>query len=94
MIDNTCYPGVPSHQKLCYQHVTDFTYWHLLGSFNSFNIVQCSHKETYSEYIEKKQVVLGGISYNMATLVQTGKYGAINTTNTTTMGYYVIKLFS
>ena len=30
----------------------------------------------------------------MAALVQTGQYGAINTTYTTTMGYYVIKLFS
>ena len=30
----------------------------------------------------------------MDLLLQTGKYGAINTTYTTTMGYYVIKLLS
>ena len=30
----------------------------------------------------------------MATLFQIGKYGAINTTDMTTMGYYMIKLFS
>ena len=30
----------------------------------------------------------------MAALVQTNKYGDINTTYTTTMGYYVIKFMS
>ena len=30
----------------------------------------------------------------MAELVKTGKYGAINTTDTTTMGYCVIKFMS
>ena len=36
------------------------------------------------------QVVPDGISDNMALLVESGKYGAINTTNTTTNGFYVI----
>ena len=30
----------------------------------------------------------------MAALVQTGQYGAINMTDTVTMGYYVIKFMS
>ena len=30
----------------------------------------------------------------MASLVQSSKYGAINTIGTSTMGYYVIKFFS
>ena len=30
----------------------------------------------------------------MASLVQSGKYYSINTTNTSTMGYYVIKFVS
>ena len=34
---------------------------------------------------------MDGISESMAVLVQTVKYGAINTTDTTTMVYYVIK---
>ena len=37
------------------------------------------------------QVVLDRISDNMDALVQTGKYGAIYTTDTATTGYYVIK---
>ena len=39
---------------------------------------------------EIHQVVLEGISDNMASLVESGKYGAINTTDTSTNGFYVI----
>ena len=67
----------------------------MVGSFNNCNILQLSHKATFSEEINKKnQVVLDGTIEKMAALVQTGKYGAINTTYTTTMRYYVIKLIS
>ena len=38
--------------------------------------------------------MLGGISDNMASLVKLGKYGAINSVDTTAMGYYVIKYLS
>ena len=40
------------------------------------------------------QFLLGSISDRMAALVQTGKYGDINTTYTTKMGYYVINFLS
>ena len=40
------------------------------------------------------QVILDFIIKNMDVLVQTNKYGAINTTYTTTMIYYVIKFMS
>ena len=40
---------------------------------------------------EIHQVLLDGISENMALLVQSGKYGAINTTYTAAMVYCVIK---
>ena len=67
----------------------------MLDSFKNWNIFQFSHKDKSSEYIENNnQVVLGGISYRMAALVQTGKYGAINTIYITTMDYYVIKSLS
>ena len=39
---------------------------------------------------EIHQVVLNGISDNMALLVESGNYGAINTTDMTTDGFYVI----
>ena len=67
----------------------------MLGSFNNCNILKLSHKETSSEEIDKiHQVVLDGLSENMTALVKTDKYGAINTTYTTKMGYYMIKLMS
>ena len=39
-------------------------------------------------------MVLDGISENMASLFQSCMYGAINTYNTTTNGFYVIQLLS
>ena len=40
------------------------------------------------------KVVLDGISYNMASIVQLRKYGAINAADPTTIGDYVIKHLS
>ena len=54
-----------------------------------------SQKAITSEAFEKiHQVVLYYISKNMAPLFQSGNYGAINTTDTPTMGYHVIKFVS
>ena len=66
--------------------VSFLTYW---------NILQLSYKATSSEEIDKNnQVVVYSISEITVLLVLTGKYGTINTTDTTTMGYYVIKCMS
>ena len=44
-----------------------------------------------SEYFNAvHKVVLDGISYNMASLVKLGKYGATNAAEPTIMGYYMI----
>ena len=54
-----------------------------------------SSKSTSSETVDAiHQVVLDGISDNMASLVKSGKYGAINTTDTSTNGFYVIMFTS
>ena len=50
-----------------------------------------SPKSTSSDtFDEIHQVVLDGISDDMALLVESGKYGAINTTDTSTNVFYVI----
>ena len=50
-----------------------------------------SQKSTpYDTFDEIKQVVLDGISNNMASLFKSGKYGVINTTETATNKFYVI----
>ena len=60
-------------------------YWPVLGPFNNWNIIQLSHKSTPSDsFDEIHQVVLDGISDNMASLVESVNYGAINTTYTGT----------
>ena len=67
----------------------------MLGFFNKWNIITFLYKATTSkafEYIH--QVTLDGISYNIASLVRSGKYGSMNTTDSTKMGYYMNKFDS
>ena len=50
-----------------------------------------SLKSTSSDtFDEIHQVVLDGISDNMASLFESGTYGFINTTDTLTNGFYVV----
>ena len=59
---------------------------------NNWNIIQLINKTTTNEEFDAvHKVVLDGISDNMSALVHNGKYGAINTTDQNTMGYYVVK---
>ena len=77
--------------KTALKYVTYFTYWPVIGSFNNWNIITLSNKDTKSEAFERiHQVVIDGISDNMALLVRYVKYGAINTTYSTTMGSYMV----
>ena len=63
----------------------------VLGVLNNWNIITYSNKNTTSEdFKEINQVVLDGISDNMDSLVQSGRYSSMNKPYTTTMGYYVI----
>ena len=51
-----------------------------------------SQKSTpFKAFEEINQVVLDRISDNMSSLVQSSKYGTINTADTSTKRYYVIK---
>ena len=65
-LGRTWIPCFLAHQKPRYQHKKYFTYWHVLGSFNSWSILKLSHKATYSEWIDKiNQFLLDGIIDNM-----------------------------
>ena len=67
----------------------------MIGLFNNWNIITLSYKATTGGAFEEiNQVLLYYISNNIASLVQSGKYGYIYTTDTTIMGYYVIKFVS
>ena len=66
-------------------------YWSVLESFKNWNIIQLSQKSTPSDTFDGiHQVFLDGISDNMASLVESVNYGAINTVDTETNGFYVI----
>ena len=95
MIYKPWIPVIPSKKQRRYQPVTNFTSCPVLGSFNNWNIIQLSHKSIPFEVFEEiYQVFIDGISDNMASLVKSGKYGAINIDDTQTIGYYFIKFIS
>ena len=83
--------GIPSEKQELYKPFTKCPYWPVLGAFNNWNIIELSSKSASSDTFDKiNQVVLDSISDNMASLVESSKYGAINTTYTSTNGLYVI----
>ena len=94
-LDKPWVTGLPPQQQPRYQSVIYYKHWTVIYSFNNCNIIKLSHKFTTSEAFEEiHQVFLHGISENMASLVQSGKYGAMNTTCPKTIYYYVLKFVS
>ena len=84
-----------SKKKAWYQPVANCTYWPVLGSYNNWNIIELTPKSTPFEACDDiNKVVIDVISENMASLVQSGMYGDINTNDTTTNGFYVIQFIS
>ena len=95
MLDNPWDPGLYHPQQTRYQPVVNCTHWSVLGSFNNCNNIQLANETTCSEeFDEIHQVVLYGISANMESLLNNGKYSAINAAYTTYMAYYVMSYVS
>ena len=95
MLDKPLIYDILSKKQARYQPVTNYTYWPVLGSYNNWNIIEITPKSTPFEVFDKiHQVVLDGISENMASLVQSVMYGSINTDDTTTNRLYIIQFVS
>ena len=63
--------GIPPDEQERYKPITKCTYWTVLGSFKNLNVILLSQNSTpYNTFDEIHQVVLDGISYNMASLVE------------------------
>ena len=78
MLDKPSIFVIPLDTQERYKPVTKCTYWPVLGSFNNWNVINLSQKSISSDsYNEIHQVVLDGISDNMASLVEPGQYGSI-----------------
>ena len=91
MLDKPWISCISSNKQERYTPVTKCTYWPVLESFNNWSIIESSQNSTSSDtFDEIHQVVLDGISDNMTLLVESVKYVAINTTDTSTNGFYVI----
>ena len=60
-------------------------------SYNNWNIIELTPTSiTFESFDEIHKVVLDGISENVASLVQSGMHGAINTSDNKANGLYVI----
>ena len=87
--------GIPSTKQALYQPVINCTYWPVLGSYNNWNIVELTPKSIpFEAFDEIHNLVLDRISENMASLVQSGMYGDINTAENTWNGFYLIQFIS
>ena len=94
-LDKPWISGIPPDEQHFYKPATKCNYWTVLGSFNNLNMIQLSQKSNPSELFDEiHEVFLGGISDKMASLVQSGKYKAITTTDRTANGFYVIMFTS
>ena len=95
MLDKPWISGVQSTKKARYQPVINCTYWPVMCPYKNWNIIHLTPKSIPSEAFDDiHRVVLDWISENMDSLVQSGMYGAINTDDTTTNGFYVIQFVS
>ena len=66
-----------------------------MGSYKNCNIIELTTKSiTFEGFDEIHKVIIDGISENMASLVQSGMYGDINTSDNTPNGLYVIQFIS
>ena len=67
----------------------------MLGYLNNQNVILFTNKTTTNKDFDAlHKAVLYGISESMSAIFQKGIYGTINTQDTTTMGYYVVRLLS
>ena len=85
MLDKPWISGIPPYEQERYKPVTKCTYWPVLGYFNNWNIIELTQKSTSHDAFDQiQQVVLDVISDDTALLVESGNYGAFDTTYTTT----------
>ena len=78
-----------------YQSVANCTFWPVLGSYKNWNIIELTPRSiTFEAFDDIHKVFLDGISEDMASLVQSGIYGANNTAKNTTNAFCAIQLIS
>ena len=95
MLDKPLISGISSDKQELYNLSPSAPTGHYQDPLSIGKLSNCHQKSSSSDtFDEIHQVVLDGISDNMASLVESGKYGAINTTDTPTNLFYVIMFAS
>ena len=94
-LTNLGFPVFSQQNRHATNPVTNCTCWPVLGPYNNWTIIELTPKLIpFEAFDEIHQVVLDGISENMASLFQSGMYGDIGTADNTENGFYVIQFIS
>ena len=71
-----CISVIQSTKQAHYQPVINCTYWPVMGPYNNWTTIEITPKSIpFEAFDEIHQVVLDGISENMASVVQSGING-------------------
>ena len=95
MLDKPWIFSIKTTKQARYQPVNNYTYWPVLVPYNNWNIIELTPKSIpFEAFDEIHKVVIDGINENISSLVQSGVYGAINTSDNTSKGLYATQVIS
>ena len=96
MLDKKWIPGVNAENQPCYSPVLNCKYHDILGDYNNWIIMPfITYSNTCEDDIEElHKSILINISDKMGTFVTEYTYGAVNTNDSRTDGFYVVKFLS
>jgi len=89
-------PGVEPSNQPRYQNVTNCKYSNVLGDYNQWIIMPFQfRKDTNEDDLEQMHhTILTSIASNIAATIAESSYGAVNTEDPQTDGYYIVKFIS
>ena len=96
MLDKKWIPGVNAENQPCYSPVLNCKYHDILGDYNNWIIMPfITYSNTCEDDIEElHKSILINISDKMGTFVTEYTYGAVNTNDSRTDGFYIVKFLS
>jgi hypothetical protein len=95
-LDEDWIPGVESEKQLCYAPVLNCKYNQILGNYNNWIIMPFNATEDTGDddLIEIQESIIQGIADDMAGMVNENNFGAVNTNDPETKGFYIVKFTS
>ena len=94
-LDKEWLPGIAAKEQPRYASVKLCKYWPVLGKYNDWVIMSFKDKGTTEEEFESvHRFVLNGMVSSTASILHDGNFGAINTDDPKTDGYYIVQFKS